>query len=157
MQSDNIQSIQINKEKRNISKYVGLVFGRIVLLAGLFILFFFLLPISVYLFAYFLLFPWIFSNILASRSKEISPLFLDSCAKKYFFTPSRYRAEKFTGKAIIFFLIIWQISLNRTLSYPVIIQIAPAIILLIYLLSRMICTMTIRKKIHRYYMNFLNL
>lgn len=157
MQTDTIQSIEINKEKREISKYAGLVFGRVLLLIELFFLLFLLRPVSIYLFTFFLLFPWIFSNILSSKSEEAKQPLLFSCAKKFYYTPFRYRAEKLTGKMILFFLVVWQISLNQTISYPVLLQLAPGIILLTYILGRIICTVMMRRKIHLYYTNFLSL
>lgn len=144
---------QIQKEKRYISKYSGSVIARTVLLFFLFICIPFLARTSLFLFIFFLLFPPIFSSILTERSKSNVTVLLESCAKKFNFTFSRYRAENITKNFIIFSLVVWQV-VNNQRDIAILLQLIPGILLLIYILSTMIATMIMRNKIHKYYMNF---
>lgn len=142
--------VQIHNEQRYISKFAGMALARITLAILLFALFFSMHQIPVYLCAFCCFFPWVLSNILANKQKEDS-IILQHMATKYFYTKARYRAEKFTNNSMFFFLVIWQLSLNRTDSYPVYLQLAPALLLFVFLIVRFVSTLIVRHKISSYY------
>lgn len=144
--------VQIHNEQRYISKFAGMAIARFVLMLLLFFLFFCMHQIPVYLCTFGCFFPWIFSNILANRSKKDRVL-LEHVAERYYYTKARYRAEKYTSNCLFFFLVVWQLSLNRTTSYSAILQLAPAFLLLIFLLTRFVATFIIRHNISSYYMS----
>lgn len=153
---EQIQAEQIQKEKRAISKCAGLLLGRSLLLVLLFFTIPFLAPAGFYLFLFFLLFPWILFNVLESHIKQVPPVSLNSCAKKFFYKPARYRAEKITNNLIVFFLLVWQIARNQSDAGSVLHALAPILLLLCYLLCTIIGTAVTRRKIHQHYMDFLS-
>lgn len=144
---------QVHTEQRFIAKYAGMLFARLLLMVCLFGLFFFMQQIPVYLFAFSILFPWIWSNILAERKKE-KPLILFSTAQKYHYSDSRYHAEKITYHGLFFFLIVWQISLWKYNPYDSILLPIPAILLFLFVLARILCTGIIKHQIHKSYTSF---
>lgn len=152
MDNTSQQYTQILREQRNISKYSGLVCGRIFLMACLLVLSCFLLPVTMYFFAFLLLFPWAFSNILSSRKRDIPDILLESCAGKYFYTPTRMTIEKFTGNFTVLLLILWQLQIIQSERTDLFV-LAPALCLFAYLLSRIFSTLVIRNKIHQFYLN----
>lgn len=143
---------QIRREQHSISKYSGLVCGRLLLMGCLLLLSCFLLPVTMYFFIFLLLFPWVFSNILNSRSRNKQDILLVSCADRYFYTPARMTMEKFTGHLTILLLILWQLQISQSERTDLLI-LAPALCLLAYLLSRILGTLIIRNKIHQFYLN----
>lgn len=146
------QYAQILKERRNISKYSGLLCGRLFLMACLLFLSCFLLPVTIYFFAFLLLFPWAFSNILSSKKHTQPDIFLKSCADKYFYTPVRMTVEKLTGNFTILLLVLWQLQITQS-GRTGFFVLAPALCLFAYLLSRIFSTFIIRGKIHQFYLN----
>ena len=146
------QSIQIYREQRNISRYTGLLVSRIILMVCLFFLLIFLRPFSFYFFALLLLYPWIIANILSGKKKYQKTL-LASCAKKYFYTPERFTAEKQLSYYIIFALVVWQATLNTKPLDITFLNPAPGFLLLIYLISRILVTTIASHNIHKYYTN----
>lgn len=151
---DNTSDRKILREQRNISKCAGLRYGRILLLVCLLFLFIPLRPVSIYLFALFFLVPWILSNIIADK-KKAEPILLGSCAKKYHYDSIQLMMEQLMGRAAVFFLAVWQVFVSR--SVPAFLQLAPGIILLLYLLCRITSTMIVRRQIHHYYTRLLSL
>lgn len=141
---------QVHTEQRFIAKYTGMLAARLLLMVCLFCLFFFMQQIPVYLFAFSLLFPWIWSNILSGQKKE-KPLILVSTAQKYHYSDSRYHAEKITYHGLFFFLIIWQISLWKYNPYDSFFLPVPAILLFLFVLTRILCTGIIKHQIHKAY------
>lgn len=150
MPENNSQTIQINREQRNISKYAGLFFARLTLLVCLFFLLPFLLPNSFYVFVYIGAFPWILVNFFLSKCNS-SEIILKSFAKKYAFTQTKLIAEKYTGNLTILFLVTWQLFINPDAITFESLQLAPGFLLLIYLLTRIIVTAVVKRKIHNYY------
>lgn len=144
------QNTQIYREQRNISRYTGLLISRITLMVCLFFLLIFLRPFSFYFFALLLLYPWIISNILTGRKKFPKPL-LASCAKKYFYTPERFTAEKQLSYYIIFALVVWQAHINTKPLDIVFLNPAPGFLLFIYLISRILATAITSRNIYNYY------
>ncbi|MCD7825038.1 MAG: hypothetical protein LUH14_03635 [Clostridiaceae bacterium] len=156
MTEQNLQKKQVHRERQAISRHAGLLFGRCALLICLFFLFIPLRPTSSYIFAFAVLFPWIYGNILDTKSPADNTLILSCSAKRFFYTPNRFRAEKLTKNCMIFFLAVWQVVLNRQpTNYPVWSQLAPAFCLLLYLLCMITSTIIIRRKIHKYYTELL--
>ena len=145
---------QIMREQRNISKYAGLLCGRILLLFGLFLLIIPLSPVAAYLFAFFLLIPWLLSNTL-ERKKTTAPAILNSYAKKFHYTSIHLSVEQSIGRIAVFLLASWQFFLSGPIA--IYLQLAPGILLLLYLLCRIISTSIIRHNIHSYYMELRSL
>ena len=152
MNNTSQQYTQILREQRNISKYSGLLCGRLLLMACLLLLSYFLLPVTMYFFAFLLLFPWVFSNILSSRKRNRPDILLASCAERYFYTPARMTIEKFTGNFTILLLILWQMQVIQSERTDLFV-LAPALCLFAYLLSRIFGTLLIRSKIRQFYLN----
>ncbi len=146
------QNAQIYKEQRNISRYTGLLISRIILMVCLFFLLVVLRPFSFYFFALLLLYPWIIANILAEKKKFPKTL-LASCAKKYFYTPEKFTAEKQLSYYIIFALVVWQAYINTKPLDIVFLNPAPGFLLLIYLISRIAATAITSRNIHNYYIS----
>lgn len=154
MQIDHSKTVQIQREKREISRCAGLLGARALLLVLLFLSTPWLSPVSVYLFLFLLFVPWVISNILSAHTnKEMQPI-LQSCSKKFFYTPERLRAEKLTKNAILFFLLVWQLAANQNHSLPATLSLTPAFLLLLYLFTKALFTIYIRFRIHHFYMNF---
>ena len=155
MQNNSPQTNRIHGEKRMISRYAGMLGGRIFLLVLLFFSIPAMKPVSAYLFSFFLLFPWILSNIFASRKYPENRLILETCAKKFYYSPARRHAESLTKNCIIFFLLIWQITINKQ-NHPVspFPAVVPGLFLFLYLIFTIFCTIIIRRKIHHYYTDF---
>ena len=154
MRTTTISREQIMREQRNISKHAGLLCGRILLLGGLFLLIAPLPPVSVYLFVFFFLVPWLLSNILESK-KTAAPPILSSYAKKFHYTPIHLSVEQAMGRIAVFLLASWQFFISGSIA--VYLHLAPGILLLLYLLCRIISTAIIRHKIHSYYMDLRSL
>lgn len=154
MQEQQLQAIQIAKDERNISKYIGLFIARLVLLVCLFCLLAFMLPVSFYLFVYVGVFPWILSNFFFT--KYHSPdIVLKFCAKKYSYTAIKLAAEKAAGNVTIFLLFLWQLFLNLdSLSFEAL-RFAPGLLLFVYLVTRITVTAIMRHKIHNFYTELL--
>ena len=152
MNTTSQQYTQIHREQRNISKYSGLLCGRLFLMACLLLLSFFLLPVTMYFFIFLLLFPWAFSNILSSHKHDEPNILLASCADRYFYTPARMTIEKFTGRFTILLLILWQLQIIQSERTDLFV-LAPSVCLFTYLLSRILGTLFIRSKIHQFYLN----
>lgn len=150
MKSSHSKNIQILKEKRNISKYAGLLYSRIFLLFCLFALLAVLQPAPFYIFIFLLLCPWVLSNIATSKQKPQDVL-LSFCAKKFYYTPIKLMIEKYIGNCIIILLVIWQIVYPPSNESFSIIRQAPAILLLLYLICRIAATAITRQMIHRFY------
>lgn len=146
------QNAQIYREQRNISRYTGLLISRIILMVCLFFLLVVLRPFSFYFFALLLLYPWIIANILTEK-KKFPKILLASCAKKYFYTPEKFTAEKQLSYYIIFALIVWQAYLNTKPLDIVFLNPAPGFLLLIYLISRIAATAITSRNIHNYYIS----
>ena len=142
---------KIRKESRMIYRNAGLMFGRILLLCCLFPLFFNLRPTSVYLFAAFGCFPWIFSTLLESKGKYTESILLTTGAKKFHFNHPRYATEKYTGFIIPLALIFWQINLIYYPQKYEILTPAPSICLLIYLIGRTCSTVVYKRKLKKFY------
>ncbi len=141
----------IRREERQISKNAGLFCSRIVLLFFLFFLFFFLRPTAIYLFTAFAFFPTILAWLFSRNKPREQAVILESCAKKYFYTPSHYTGERYTSIFIFFALVFWQFMLLRQNLDPAIIQKAPAVCMFFYLVTRFIVTEIVKKQINRYY------
>lgn len=150
MKNNHSQQIQILKEKQSISKYTGLLYGRILLLFCLFALLAVLQPAPFYIFIFLLLCPWVLSNIAASKQKS-HELLLPFCAKKFYYTPIKLVIEKHIGNCIIILLGIWQIVFPPSNESFSIIRQAPAFLLLLYLICRIAVTIITRQMIHRIY------
>lgn len=154
MKNSNSKNLQIIREKQNISKYTGLLYGRILLLICLFSLLTIVSPSSFYLFVFLLLCPWIFSNIMTSKQKT-QEILLPFCAKKFYYTPAKLTVEKYIGNCIIILLAVWQLLFPPSIeSFPIIRQ-TPAFLLLLYLICRIAVTVITRQMIHRIYTNLL--
>lgn len=151
-QTDN--SLQIRSEKRNFSKYLGLLVSRILLLLELFLLLFVTLPTPAYLLVFLVLFPWIYSNLSVCQKENAVPLCLSSLADTLFYTPARYKSEHITGNIAMFFLIVWQLSLNRYSDLAVFLHLAPSLCLLSYWIIRILTTLIAQRKINSYYTDF---
>lgn len=150
MKYSNSKKVQILKEKQNISKYTGLLCGRIFLLFCLFALLAVLQPAPFYIFIFLLLCPWVLSTIASSRQKP-QKILLSFCAKKFYYTPIKLAIEKHIGNCIIILLAVWQIvfpPFNESFS---IIRQAPAFLLLLYLICRIAATIITRQMIHHIY------
>jgi len=154
MRTTTISREQIMREQRNISKYAGLLCGRILLLGGLFLLIVPLNPVAAYLFAFFLLVPWLLSNTLESK-KPANPSILSSYAKKFHYTSIHLSVEQTMGRIAVFLLAAWQFFISGPIA--VYLQPAPGILLFLYLLCRIISTSIIRHKIYSYYMELRSL
>lgn len=152
MKKSELLTVQIEKEQRAISKYTGLLFARIILMICLFFLLLFMRPFSFYFFALLLLYPWIVANIL-SEKKQFSKILLISCAKKYYYTPAKFTAEKQLSYYTIFALVVWQMYINPNALEFGILHLAPGVLLLIYLISRIFITALTHREIHNYYTN----
>lgn len=150
MPENKLTASQIVKEQRNISKYAGLLFARIVLLICMFFILVPLRPTSFYIFAFLAIYPWAMSNFFFNTKKAAATR-LTFCARKYFYTPARLDAEKNTGVGAILFLAAWQINLTMKPPAIQILQLAPGFLLLLYLICRIFATAVIRHRIHRYY------
>lgn len=146
-------SLSIQKEAAKISKYAALNCSRIVLLLCLLILFYPMRPTAIYLFALTAVFPWVFGNILESKHPDTKPLILSFCAEKYHYSPTKHLAEKCIGNAMIFFLIIWQLTVNNASSIHGFWKLSPSICLILYCLCRLISPILFRRKIHNDYLN----
>lgn len=150
MQIKQSQNTQIIIEQKNISKYTGLLYGRIFLLISLLLLLIVLQPTPFYLFVFLLLCPWIFSNILSARM-ETPEILLTFCAKKYSYTPVKLTIEKYIGNCTILLFIIWQLLFPpKTILFPVL-RLTPGLLLLLYLICRIITTFITQKKIRQLY------
>jgi len=154
MQNNHSQNIRIQKEKRNISKYTGLLYSRILLLFCLFALLAVLQPAPFYIFIFLLLCPWILSSIAASRQNS-QEILLSFCAKKFYYTPVKLSIEKHIGNCIIMLLAIWQILFPPSNESFSIIRQAPAFLLLLYLICRIVTTIITRQVIHWMYKNLI--
>ncbi len=150
MDAINSSKKQILKERQNISKYTGLLRGRMVLLACLVLLFVPLSPVSIYLFAFFFVAPWAVSDIIAGKNSP-QPLLLQSCAKKYHYTQAKFITEQCFGYFTVLLLAVWQITLKG--SYlTALFRTAPTFVLLLYMVCRIAGTILTRRNIHNYYM-----
>lgn len=154
MQTITISREQITKEQRNISKCAGLLCGRLLLLGGLLLLIIPLNPVAAYLFAFFLLAPWLLSNILENR-KTTEPVLLNSCAKKFHYSSIQYSVERNIGRAAVLLLAAWQFYIPNSIA--IYLHLAPGILLFLYLVCRIICTAIIQHNIHSYYMELRSL
>lgn len=154
MQNINVPKGQILHEQRNISKYSGLLYGRIFLLPCLFLFIVPLGPVPAYLFAFFLLSPILLGNLLENK-KDAEPILLGSCAKKYRYTAVRLSIEQHIGRIAVLLLAAWQFYIPSSLA--VYLHLAPASLLMLYLLCRIIITAVIRHNIHSYYMELRSL
>lgn len=153
MQKEQLKASQVMADKRNISRYTGLLYSRIVLLVCLLFLTIAVQPIPLYLFAFLLLCPWIFSNIPGKKSNSPQVL-LTFCAKKYSYTPVRLTVEKYIGVCTILLLVAWQL-LSPPATGSSILRLAPGFLLLLYLLCRILATAVTRRRIHRLYTELL--
>lgn len=154
MQTISTSKEQIIKEQRNISKCAGLLCGRLLLLFGLFLLIVPLSPVAAYLFAFFLLTPWLLSNILENRKTPV-PVSLNSCAEKYHYSSIHLSVEQNIGRIAILLLAAWQFYIPDSIA--IYLYLAPGSLLMLYLLCRIISTMIIRHSIHSYYMELRSL
>lgn len=150
LHTNHLQNAQVHQEQRNISRYTGLLISRIILMVCLFFLLVFLRPFSFYLFALLLFYPWIIANILAEKKKFPKTL-LASCAKKYFYSPEKFTAEKQLSYYIIFALVVWQIYINKKIFDIALLNLAPGFLLFIYLISRILSTAIASHNVHNYY------
>lgn len=146
------QNAQIYREQRNISRFTGLLISRIIIMVCLFFLLVVLRPFSFYFFALLLLYPWIIANILAEK-KTFPEILLASCAKKYSYTPEKFTAEKQLSYYIIFALVVWQAYINTKPLDIVFLNLAPAFLLFIYLISRIVATTVTSHNIYNYYIS----
>lgn len=140
---------KIKKEASDIGKCAGLTCSRIALLVCLLFLFLPMRPTSIYLFTLAAIFPWILTNILAGRQADSQQIALPFCAKKYFYTPARYLAEKYSGNGLVICLATWQIVAGNSQNLQGVWKIAPALCLLVYCLCRLVSTIIFRRKIRR--------
>lgn len=146
------QKRQVQEEIRQISKYAGLLAGRIFLLICLLLLFYAFRPTSIYLFAFGVAFPPFFASLFQRQTKTTeATLLLDSCAKKYYYSSYRFHSELYTGHIFVLGLLLWQLYLrsSQTAAFPL--STAPGLILLGYLLCRIISTRIFQHKIKIYY------
>lgn len=141
---------RILTEQRNISRYAGMIIARAILLLCLFILLIPLQPFSFYTFFILFLYPLIQTLILEEKHIAM-PVLLSSCAKKYFYTPERYLAERRTSYVLLFLLVLWQILFNTNPPIDSLLHPAPAILLFLYLLCRIFITIIIKHQIHHFY------
>lgn len=142
-------------EQRNISKCAGLLCGRVLLLFLLFFLILYSGPDYAYFFAFLLILPWVFTNILEAKTQE-KTIILYSSAQKFFYTNARFIVEQQIGRCIILLLTFWQL-IARPASQADFMSFAPGILLLLYLLCRIFSTLFIRHEIHKYYFNLTDL
>ncbi|RKI42968.1 hypothetical protein D7V86_00260 [bacterium D16-51] len=154
MQNNNISKGQILHEQRNISRYTGLLYGRIFLLPCLFLFIVPLGPVPAYLFAFLLLAPVLLCSLLENK-ENAEPVLLDSCAKKYRYTAVRLSVEQHTGRIAVLLLAAWQFYIPSSLA--VYLHLAPAALLMLYLIWRIISTAITRHNIHSYYMELRSL
>ena len=142
-------------EQRNISKYAGLLCARVFLLCLLLPLILFSGSDYAYFFVFLLIVPWILANILENKTKK-TPILLYSCAQKFFYTNARFTTEQQIGRCIILFLTFLQLILHPA-SQTDLLSFAPGILLLLYLLCRILCTIFVRHRIHKYYFDLVGL
>ena len=142
---------QVIREQRNISKYTGLLCGRIMLMVCFFVLFIILQPTAFYFLVFLLFCPWILSHFFEKKQKA-PELLLNSCAKKYFYTPNSLAVEKIIGTCIVLLLSFWQLLLAPKESMFILLRLAPGLLLLFYLVCRILTTAIVRQRIHRSYM-----
>lgn len=140
---------KIRQEASDIGKCAGLTCSRIALLVCLLFLILPMRPTSVYLFTLAALFPWVFANILEGKQAGAQQILLPFCAKKYYYTPARYLAEKYSGNGLVICLVAWQFASGNSQTLEGIWKIAPALCLLVYCLCRLVSTIIFRRKIHR--------
>lgn len=151
MKTTEMYKNQIIKETRSISRYAGLLCGRLLLLFLLFILLLCSFSGLAYFFAFLLIVPGIFSMLLEKKRAD-APILLNSSARRFFYTDARFKAEQHIGRCIILLLTFWQVTMSQT-SDSILTALTPGILLLLYLFCRILSTSLIRHSIHRYYHN----
>lgn len=142
---------QVITDQRNISRYTGLLYSRLLLMGTLFALLIFLQPVSFYFLVFLLFCPWLLRHFFEKKGGSAKPV-LNYCAKKYFYTPARLKAEQIMGNSIVLLLSFWQLLAAPKASSFLSLRLAPGILLLIYLICRISAATIVRQKIHRLYM-----
>lgn len=151
-------SKKINNELSLISRYTGLKYSKYILMALISIIIIYY-PTSItplYIFLASFLTPILLGLIDSTQhnTKDVTEDFiLLYTAKKRNFTKQKYKNEQYGCVVTILLLFIWQININRQNIYEMPLKTAPALLIIIYITTRIIISIFIKYKIKYNFMN----
>ncbi len=147
---------QINHELSSISRYMGLVCSKCVLLVLLALIYYPMRLTPGYIFIAALILPPIYGIMSDASSKPDGgpeKLILSNTAKKYRFTALKYKSEKFGYAATLVMLLAWQAGVSINDAYPMPLYIVPSLLVAIYAATRVAAGIFFKRKINRDFIN----
>lgn len=145
------------RELRKIAEYRALCIAKFTLILFLVLVYYPLRPTPGYYIIYLLglpfLFRFTFFSINNGKRDAVESFSLRLTAQKHGFTMQKLNSEKFSGNLVVAFMILWQYSVLHNESYEQIYLYIPAILVVIYLVTRVVCKYAYFYYLHRGFMS----
>lgn len=138
----------VKREATMLSRYIGLLAGRLTTVVLSFLCLSYLSPACVYISLFGLVLPLGLQSVLSAGAGKEPDWQLPLTLKKYHFTALRFRCEKIAAPIFLVFLLGWQYALSRG-EQPVFWGIVPALLFLVNVVVRILTTILFRIHLHR--------
>ncbi len=149
-------SKKINNELSLISRYTGLKYSKYILLVLLIIVYYPMPATPFYIFLASFFTPVVLSLIDSTHhdAKDATEDFiLLYTARKHNFTIQKYKNEQHSYIITLFLLCIWQIKISCQDMYEMPLRAVPALLITVYISTRIIIKIFIKHKIKYNFMN----